>query len=249
MSYSFIQLVASKTSSPETQDFTTNFAQAIDLRDGDYSIALQSVYHYYSFYNISAALGNNLINYNNGSVDRVLTIPDGTYSIELLNDWLHGVMLSFGDVTTTSGVNTFDITIRANFAELKVDIDISGGYTLDLTQSDINLLLGFNSVVVNSSTTGSNPANINNGVNSLNVECDIINGGFSGGFSSNVIHNYTPNNLPGSLISSIPFQLVWLPVSQRNVQSINIRITDQLGRLLDLNGEDVTVNLILKRNI
>ncbi len=229
------------------EDFTINFNPPLDLTDGDYVLALDSLFHYYSWYNISAQLGNNLISYNNGATDRDLVIPDGQYTIELLNAFIHAQMVGNGDFTVVSGENVFDINILPNYAELKVDIIISGGYTLDLTQSPINELLGWTSVVVNASGTGANPANINNGVNSLSLACNIVSGGYAGGASSNIIASWQPNNGPGSSLFHVPINRTWNKISRRNISEIGFRVVDQRGRPIVLNGEPFVANIVIAR--
>lgn len=230
------------------EDFTVNFRDAISLTDGNYEIALKSVYLYYSFFNVSANIGNNLISYYNGSTNRNLTIPDGNWSLPLLNEWLHAQMFSFGDYTTVNNVNKYDINILPEDAQIKTYIEVKNSYTLDLTQSTINELLGWDDVVVSSSGVGSSNANINNGTNSLAVRCSIVSGVSEDGGPSNIIHTFRPENPPGSSIGSTPVNLAWLPVKVSMIDSIRIQFTNQVGTVLPLNGEPLSVDLLLRKS-
>ena len=229
------------------EDFITRFTPSIDISDGEYEISLASVSLYYSWYNISATIGNNLISYNNGVADFPKTIPNGNYTLSQLNDWLHSEMYKDGNYTVVGGINTYDISIYADAPTLTVGISISGGYTLDLTQSTINELLGWDPVVVAISGNGSKHANINLGVTDLAIHCDIASQSYSGGIAGNVLHSFRPNNGPGGSIGSTPNYPIWLPVNAYSINSIRIRFTDQAGNSLPLNGEPLTCDLQLRK--
>jgi hypothetical protein len=70
--------------------FKYNFPASVDL--SNYDIALADLSIYYSWYSISQAQGNNTfsIQFPNGSVNTTynITIPDGTYSVSDLNNFL-----------------------------------------------------------------------------------------------------------------------------------------------------------------
>jgi len=66
-----------------------------------------------------------------------------------------------------------------------------------------------------------------------------------GGTTSDVLYSFTVDGPPSSLIEVKPTRLLYLPVTQSGyLRKIGIRITDQR---LNLNGEDVTLQLYLKK--
>jgi len=233
------------------QNFTTRFSPPIDLNDGgDYAIALDNVSHIYSWYNIADKYNNRTLKYidSTGPTTYTLTLNEGQYSIELLNDALHNEMYDNGHYTTTGGVITYPIDIVADFATGKVKVIINdGNFELDLQTDDLNELLGFTKKVVVATELGSSPANINNGVVGLLLHADIADGVYSGKYAGNAITSYLPNNYPFFTINYKPYNHVWVPISKKYIESINIRFTDQNNNELDLNGEALSCTLLIKK--
>lgn len=75
----------------------------------NHQVAVASVAMYYSWFNITSALGNNAFSYifpnSSGTTTYSLTIPDGFYSIDDLNTWLQSKMISNGHYLTDSNGN------------------------------------------------------------------------------------------------------------------------------------------------
>lgn len=91
-------LVINSTHRQSNNTYVVPLATNTDLND--YNVAIGSGFLYYSWYNISAAQGNNsfqLIIPNSGTTTTVTyTIPDGAYNISTLNEWLEGQLASGG---------------------------------------------------------------------------------------------------------------------------------------------------------
>ena len=84
-------------------------------------VAVQSITMFYSWYNISAALGNNLFQYSfttagGGTTFYNVNIPDGLYDITTLNQYLQFTMLANGTYMTTADgkSNVFFLTLKIN---------------------------------------------------------------------------------------------------------------------------------------
>jgi len=91
-------LVINSTHRVSNNTYTASLASNTDLNK--YDVAIGSGFVYYSWYNISAAQGNNsfqLIIPNSGTTTTVTyTIPDGAYNISTLNSWLEQQLVSSG---------------------------------------------------------------------------------------------------------------------------------------------------------
>lgn len=83
-------LVINSTHRVSNNTYTVSLASNTDLNK--YDVAIGNGFVYYSWYNISAAQGNNsfqLVIPNSGTTTTVTyTIPDGSYNISTLNTWL-----------------------------------------------------------------------------------------------------------------------------------------------------------------
>jgi hypothetical protein len=101
----------------QPNDFTVYFSSPLNISNGKYEIALLKCNLWYSFYNVSAALGNNVIKYTNtSSVTKTVTFVDGNYTITQINDYLQGIMFNNGDYNVVSGVNTYSVNILPNYS-------------------------------------------------------------------------------------------------------------------------------------
>ena len=91
-------LVINSTHQKSNNTFTVPLATNTDLND--YEVSIGNGFVYYSWYNISAAQGNNsfqLIIPNAGTTTTVTyTISDGAYNISTLNEWLEKQLVSGG---------------------------------------------------------------------------------------------------------------------------------------------------------
>jgi hypothetical protein len=110
-------------------------------------------------------------------------------------------MLNNGDYTVVSGLNTYSINILPNYSTLKVDISLTNSFTIDFTQSQFSLLLGWNQAVCNFSgiQSGQSQANINNNVNSLLIHCDIVSQSYINSDTSDVLYSFVAASYLGKL--------------------------------------------------
>lgn len=233
-----------------THDFSVTYSRPIDISDGIYQVALQKLNLWYSFYNIAEQYNNNTFKYYDGTTWKDVIITDGQYSINQLNDALHRIMDANGDSTTdpVTGQPLYDVKIVPNFSTLRVRIEVSNSYEVDLTVSDLNDLLGFDKIIVDSTQEGSKVANINRGINTLQLHCDIISSSYQNEITTDLLYSFVPNTPPGSNIEIAPRHEIYLPIRiPYQIRNIRIYITDQLQRPVDLNGEPVSVLLSIKK--
>lgn len=232
-------------------DLTVRLNSPFPVLNGPYEVALYKANLWYSYYNISSSFNNHILTYTNAAaVTRTVIFENGNYTIPQINDYLHLYMASVGDFTIVSGSNVYNINITPDFSTLKTDISISGGYTLDLTTSFINELLGWDQAVYNTTGTGSRVANINRGINSILIRCSIVGGSYLNDLGSDIIFSFVPNVPPGANIEVQPQPaLVYVPCNVNDyIRNIRIYITDQLGRSIDFNGEPITYVLYLRKS-
>lgn len=247
-----LTLDSSSLTNQSSQDFTVYFASPLNVRKGIHEIALVRANLWYSYYNISSAMGNNIIAYtNNSSQTRTVTFPDGNYTLTAINTYLESVMLANGDYTLTSGIYTYYISILPDYTTLKVQITLSNTYTIDLTRSTFNTLLGWNQAVYNftGSQEGTSSANINNNINSLLIHCDIVGSSYQNNILSDVLYTFVPNVPPGSNISvEASPALIYLPLRIPDlIQKIRMYLTDQQNNIINLNSQPVTYLLHLRK--
>ena len=104
-------------------------------------IALQSVYQYFSIFNITSDYGNNSFSYTwFDGVEYSFTIPDGYYEISDLNSYFQSVMIANTHYMTNSAgqfiyflefiVNTSRYAVQINSYPLDATIQSTNGYIL-----------------------------------------------------------------------------------------------------------------------
>ena len=74
----------------------------------------------------------------------------------------------------------------------------------------------------------------------------MISGSMVDGVKSPVIYNLSPNVVPGSKIVGDPVKPIYLPVSKDVINELNIWVTDQENRLLDLQGEKIVLTFHMR---
>lgn len=247
-----MSLLLKLDSSSTTQDSDNFLVQYANLEiPGDWEVGLVKGHFWYSYYNISAAQTNNIIRYSidaGVSWETNITVPSGIYSIDDLNAYVQSVMKTRGHYD--SGNDLYYLSILPNFNTLRCDVTLTNNYQLDFTAGTVGTiheLLGFTSKIVTATESGTLAVDITNGINSLEVQCSLTDEGYSNEFPGATLASFVPDVAPGSNITVSPHPPIYLPVNTKYIRYIRIRITDQRGRRINFNGENVTVMLHLRR--
>jgi hypothetical protein len=97
---------------------------AINIEEGD-QLALSSVSMYNSVFNITSALNNNTFAYTwIDNSEKIVSIPDGFYDVDGINDFLHQTMLNNGHylIENATGNFVWFITIQVNVSIYAIEI-------------------------------------------------------------------------------------------------------------------------------
>jgi len=245
-------LVLNSDNKPDSSDFVTDIKNPLRANDDEYfTIAIDKVSIWYSWFNISAARGNNKFVYNNGvDADKTITIPNGNYSITGLNTYIQAIMKVNGDNNTATTPESYYVIITPNINTNRVYLTVTGGYTVKFTDGTLYSLMGFEEDdEITASGDAPNIADFLNGLSSVLFRCSVVAGYSSllDGGASDVIGSFFPATPPSSHIEIVPRNLLYLNVSQNFITEIRMRITDQAGNKIDLNSEPVTYFLRLRR--
>jgi hypothetical protein len=141
----------------------------------------------------------------------------------------------------------FNITIEPNKNTLKCMLDVRGQFRVDFTtDNSIRTVLGFERKAYTAGYHESeNIVNIIN-INSLRVTCDIIGASYSNGKTENTIYSFFPDVGPGYKIIEVPTNLVYLPITLNKISSMETKLTDQDGKLINLNGEELSIRFHIR---
>lgn len=202
----------------------------------EYVIGLTNFACYNSIPNVESC--NSKFHFGNGAV---ISIPEGSYEISDIHKQLQK-SLKAHDPT-----RSIKLSLNGNNNTLKTEIKCNE--EVDFTQADsIGPLLGFEAkkLEANKLHESDHLTNIFN-VNVINIDCNLVSGAYSNGRQVHTLHQIIPNVPPGYKIVETPANVIYLPLSTRIIDTINIKIADQDGRQLNLRGETVTVRLHLKQ--
>lgn len=212
-----------------TSTLTTNYSPPLQL-DGEYECGLLYFSTFNSIPNIDSR--NNQFCYGE---NEIVEIPEGSYELQDISDYLK------------EKVTNCTLKLTCNNNTLKTSIICSKDIHFEKSNS-IGKMLGFESKIfkANIMNLSRSPINILS-TTIIRIECDIISGSFVNGEPSHIIHEFVPNVPPGYRIIEVPRNVIYFPVNQNNISSINVRIFDANNQLINLRGEEIQFYLHLKK--
>lgn len=218
------------TLSGNKSTLTTEYFPPIVL-DSNYVCGLVDFQTYNSIPNVDVM--NNLFHLGND----VIKLPIGSYEIEDINNFIQEGLLEKN--------NTASVKIRANNNTLKCEIYCSEDIDFSHPNS-IGSLLGFSNrkLVANQMHESDLYVDINR-VNTVRVECNLIDGTFINNQSAHILHQFSIKVSPGYKIIEVPKNVIYLPVNVKKISSITINLLDQDGNLINFRGELITIRLHL----
>ena len=238
------------TLTSNSTDFTTMLPNPINLdNDTNYEAALTSLHTYNSCPNITNE--NNKLRY---SIDKGITWKDialstGAYELAEINNEIQRQMIENDDYDKES--NTFYINITVNKPTSKSILEINNeNYMIDFSmQNSLASTLGFENKSYPSGIYESPYVIDIEKVNAILIHCSFVTGSIINGINSQVIHLFSPNVSPGYKIIEIPKpQLIFHPVIQQpKIDRVRIWLTDQNNNIIDLRGEKVTLNILIRK--
>lgn len=210
---------------------TSRYFPPIELSpDKNYVLGLVEFLTYHSIPNID--IGKNKFYIG----DTVITIPTGAYDIADIEQFLTKVL-------TPKGIT---LSLKPNNNTLRSVIHSSE--PIDFTKSDsIGAWLGFSSKILDKNIEHESdlPVSILK-IESIRVECNIIGGSYLNDQKVHTIHQFFPRVNPGFKIIEIPAKVIYLPITVKCIDFLELRIVDQDGDLINFQGEDITIRIHIK---
>jgi hypothetical protein len=226
-----------------TAYYTQTFLTPILLDSLEYEIAVISLETFYSFPNITENV-NNVFAYKDdpAAESKIVLFPTGSYEISNL---AHELKRQVGDDVYTS------MSLEKNISTLKTVFKLKPNYRIDFTQpNSIRSILGFDSRIVGGTNdkyySGDHVVNILT-VNTVLVNCDLINNSYNNGVLAPIIYSFFPNVAPGFKIVRNVENPVYLPVNKTQINNITVWLTDQNNNPLNFRGETITIRFHLRR--
>jgi hypothetical protein len=238
----------------------------------NHEIALSSIDLYYSWYNVSAEMGNNTFSYVwVDGITYTVVIEDGLYEISTINERLQFEFIANGHYLVDSGGNNiYYINISANTTRYATQIDIflfpnalPAGYTNPASvvfpptnQITMNIPSNFNELIgFTANTTIGNLASISNlsflstiapniqPNNVLYVSISNIDNQY--GSPSGLVHRIVPNTTFGSLISEVP-EFSFSPLHSGTYNQLQIQILGTDKRPIKIIDPNIVISFLIK---
>lgn len=207
---------------------TTEYFPPLDLVE-DYVCGLVDFQTYNSIPNVD--INNNLFHVG----DTIVKIPVGSYEIDDIANYIKKELNNKTHLLIKANNNTLQCIVKSD-------------ETIFFNKEcSIGSLLGFGSreLKPNILHTSDLPVNIIK-VNAIRIECSIIAGSYINHKKAHTIHEFAPKVGPGYKIIELPQNVIYFPVTVKQLSSLTISLVDQDGDLINLRGELITIRLHLK---
>ena len=245
----FPLFVNSKDNQGTDSDFTVLFQPPIILDEmKENKLALVSNSMYWSWYNVSSALGNNIFKYshNSGTQWHTVNIQDGQYTYLTLNNYIQDILVS-------NGHSRIGIPLLFDDRYYKVKLILGTNYRVDFRTGNVSRVLGFNKAIVTSTTLGPKIPDITYRFIDLCIHIDIISRSQRNGSLKSIIHSESMasgQKVPTRPISYSPRHLLWYTINTRVIDRMRVRLTDRNDRSYQLNGQPMElVFMIINDNV
>ncbi|XP_004363688.1 hypothetical protein CAOG_03960 [Capsaspora owczarzaki ATCC 30864] len=194
----------------------------------------------YSWTNISAELGNNTYQYNNGSTLRTVTMPDGMYSYEAMDQYLRATMDSNSDYDTdVNGFRVYHIRFYTNTVLNKLSVVIDGGYSLIIPNTPFKVTTGLTPGTYTTSVSSQTLPVINT-ANQVSLRCSLVSNPYA---NPDELFRFSPDVPPTDIIHLEPVNLQWTPCSNGGFREISISVHDENGNPITLVDKKISYTL------
>ena len=174
-----------------------------------------------------------------------LTIPEGMYEVRDLSDCINKLVVNGTEVPKFGEKNVPKILeIGVDRNTFHCVVTLQPGVEIDFSGSKLHELLGLEPKVYSSNEKGKTCINITRGVNDIMIRCNLVEREFQYEYKD-VLFDMLPGTPGNAIMHEIENPIEFYKCKNRNIRSINIKITDQKGKLLLLN-ESAQIKLIFK---
>lgn len=231
MSYTF-------TFSERSSVLSAEFFPPIELDEhSDYEIGMLCFDTYNTIPNVDES--NNKFHFDG---DKQLTIPNGTYEVQDIADYIREHVTTYN-----TPEKVYHVMIETNNNTMHTTLKTT--VTVDFSQpNSIGSLLGFDKRILEPQMKHLSDKVIDVfSVNTLRIECNIASGSYLNGRPAHTVYEFFPNTPAGYKIVEAPSPVIYVPITVRSVDRITLKVVDQLQRIVNFRGEEVTIRLHLRK--
>ena len=190
----------SKTNEPHR--FRLSLVDKLNLKNPNKNIALGNLSIYYTWKNFKSAYNNNKFKISAPTWNDTFDLPDGSYSIEDIQDYFEFIIKKHETLTENPPVQIYPNKIKN-----RIVFKIKTGYKLELLSSETMKLLGSIKKDVDQDKDGEDVPKLES-VEVVLIHCDLVNNNYQQ--TSKVLFTFVPNKQFGQLINISPHSLTML---------------------------------------
>lgn len=212
--------------------------------NANYCCALLDFSSYNSIPNIINGENSDFV-FKVGTVARehTISLPTSMYEIEDILKYLK-LELRRISVSLQYEINQASATVQIQF---NADITWTGGTLLNVIGFKFKEGETTHQFKKNYFCNSTHIAKITN-IDLIRIECDIIHDAYINGKSCHTIHQFSHCKVPpGYKFIEVPQHIVYLPIKERELRTIQISIVDQDGKLIDFRGEQISCRIHIKK--
>ena len=224
----------SKTNEPHR--FRLSLADKLNLKNPNKNIALGNLSIYYTWKNIKSAYNNNKFKISAPTWNDTFDLPDGSYSIEDIQDYFEFIIKKHETLTENPPVQIYPNKIKN-----RIVFKIKTGYKLESLSSETMKLLGSTKENIDQDKNGEDVPKLES-VEVVLVHCNLVNNNYQQ--ASKVLFTFVPNKQLGQLINISPNSLIMLSTANTEFSSIEVLFTDQNSEPLEIE-DNVNMPLII----
>lgn len=219
------------------------FPEIVLEPNANYACALLDFTTYNSIPNIIEGK-NNSFEFEFGNEDiveeKIIELPTSMYEIEDILKYLK------------SEFNALNISLSYDISEASSTVQISFDTKIKWTGGTVLNVLGFN--IIDTETfekdtiyRSEHIVKITD-IDVIRVECNIASGSYINGKHCHTIHQFSNCKVPpGYKFIEVPQHMIYLPIKEKELRSIQISIVDQDDNLIDFRGEQISCRIHIKK--
>ena len=230
----FMNTANSKTK--HSNKFVYNFIDKLNLKNPNKNIELANLSIYYTWKNVKSDYNNNKFKISAPMWNDTFDVPDGSYSIDALQNYFEYIIKKHETITDVSPV-----LIYVNEINNRIVFKIKSGYKLELLSKETMKLLGSSTDTIDGDKNSELAPKLES-VDLVLGYCNLVNN--SSQKASKVLFTFVSNKKYGQLITVSPERLIMLKTVNSEFSFIEIWFTDQDNRPLEIE-DSVNISLIV----
>ena len=225
----------SKTSKPHI--LKLKLTDKLDLRNGEKVIALSNLSIYYTWKNMKSSYNNNKLKISAPTWNEEFTLPNGSYSISHIQDYLKYILKKHGENTDKPSIQ-----IYVNKIGNMITFKIKNGYCLELLTKETMELLGSTESKISKDKNAENVPHIEI-TEVVLVHFNMVNNDYQQ--DSRVLYTFVPNKYFGSLLDISPSNHIFLKTFNSEYDEIVAWFAYQNSKPLEIEDR-ISLTMVIK---